>query len=130
MNMDTAYEALSGLGQALAHPTRVRILDLLARGEQCVCHLTALLGLPQPHVSQHLRVLRDSGLVTDRRDAQMVFYRLSDARAAAALSLLKDLSRSLDSRVVFPEPPTTPIEGCPCPLCSAAAGAVAGASCC
>jgi DNA-binding transcriptional ArsR family regulator len=73
--MEEAYAFLAGLGQAMAHPTRLHILEALARREACVCHLTALLGQRQAHVSQHLRVLKDAGLVTDRREGQMVYYR-------------------------------------------------------
>jgi DNA-binding transcriptional ArsR family regulator len=59
--MEEAYAFLAGLGQAMAHPTRLHILEALARREACVCHLTALLGQRQAHVSQHLRVLKDAG---------------------------------------------------------------------
>jgi DNA-binding transcriptional ArsR family regulator len=133
--MNTVYESLAALGQAMAHPTRLRILDALARQEACVCHLTALLDQRQAHVSQHLRVLKDAGLVSDRRDGQMVYYRLADGRTAATLSLLKDLSRSLDPALAYPEPPAAPLPGCPCPNCAAAAvttttDAPHGTSCC
>jgi DNA-binding transcriptional ArsR family regulator len=118
--MEEAYAFLAGLGQAMAHPTRLHILEALARREACVCHLTALLGQRQAHVSQHLRVLKDAGLVTDRREGQMVYYRLADGRTAAVLSLLKDLSRSLDPTLAYPEPPAARIPGCPCPHCAPA----------
>ena len=115
--MDSAYEMLASLGQAMAHPTRLYILDALARQEACVCHLTALLGQRQAHVSQHLRVLKDAGLVSDRRDGQMVYYSLADVRTAAVVSLLKDLSRALDPSLSYPEVPSSPLDGCSCPLC-------------
>jgi ArsR family transcriptional regulator len=130
--MDTAYDSLANLGQAMAHPTRLRILDALARQEVCVCHLTALLGQRQAHVSQHLRVLKDAGLVDDRRDGQMVYYSLADGRTAAILSLLKDLSRTVDPALTYPEPPAGPLHGCPCPRCTATAPSPDGQSqvCC
>ncbi|MGQ9457088.1 MAG: ArsR/SmtB family transcription factor [Anaerolineae bacterium] len=66
---------LRGL-QAMAHEKRLRILALLAEGEMCVCDLTEGLGISQPLASHHLRVLKEAGLVRDRRDAQWVYYRL------------------------------------------------------
>jgi DNA-binding transcriptional ArsR family regulator len=65
------YKAQAQLFKILMHPTRLSILDVLRGGEQCVCHMEAVLGLRQAHISQHLMVLREAGLVTDRRDAFM-----------------------------------------------------------
>ena len=127
--MDTAFDTLANLGQAMAHPTRLRILDALARQEACVCHLTALLGQRQAHVSQHLRVLKDAGLASDRREGQMVYYSLADGRTAAIISLLKDLTRTVDHSLTFPELPTTPLAGCTCPRCAAARD-TDGPACC
>jgi len=62
--------------EVLAEPTRRRILDLLVPGEQSVGDLVGRLGLSQPGVSKHLRVLRDAGLVSVRRDAQRRWYRI------------------------------------------------------
>jgi ArsR family transcriptional regulator len=120
--MEHAYESLATLTKAFAHPTRLRILDALARDEACVCHLTTVLGERQAHVSQHLRVLKDVGLVSDRRDGLMVYYRLSDARSAVIVSVLKDLLRQADPEVSYGALPGSPVEGCPCPKCGAAGG--------
>ena len=62
--------------RALAEPHRVEILDLLRDGEQPVGHLVGRLGLSQPAVSKHLRVLREAGLVQSRIDAQRRLYRV------------------------------------------------------
>jgi DNA-binding transcriptional ArsR family regulator len=69
---------VSGLAalQVLAEPRRVAILDLLRDGERPVSELVDLLGLSQPAVSKHLRVLRDAGLVEARVDAQRRLYRI------------------------------------------------------
>ena len=115
--MDDAYVALAEMGRVYAHPTRLRILDVLAEGEACVCHLTFVLGQRQAHVSQHLRLLKDAHLVIDRREGLMVYYRLADARAVAVVSLLKDLLRPGDPEVTFPSVPAPPVPGCPCPRC-------------
>ncbi len=67
--MSTAFDVV-------AEPTRRQILDLLAPGERLVGELVDRLGLSQPGVSKHLRVLRDAGFVEVRRDAQRRWYRL------------------------------------------------------
>ena len=62
----------------LADPIRLRSLALIGKeGELCVCELVAALDLPQPKVSRHLAVMREAGLVNDRRDAQWVLYALA-----------------------------------------------------
>jgi DNA-binding transcriptional ArsR family regulator len=64
---------------ALADPTRVRILDLLSRRERSVGELVDQFELTQPAVSQHLRVLKEAGLVASRADAQRRVYRINAA---------------------------------------------------
>jgi DNA-binding transcriptional ArsR family regulator len=66
--------------ELLAEPTRRRILDLLRDGERPVGELVERLSMSQPAVSKHLRVLRDSGLVDVRVDAQRRVYRLRPER--------------------------------------------------
>ncbi len=51
-------------------------MEILRDGEQCVCHMEAVLGLRQAYISQHLMVLREAGLVEDRRDGARIFYRV------------------------------------------------------
>jgi ArsR family transcriptional regulator len=62
---------------ALSDPTRLRILEQLADGEQCVCDLTDALDAGQSRLSFHLRTLKDAGLITDRRDGRWVYYALN-----------------------------------------------------
>lgn len=62
--------------EALAEPNRRRILDLLREGERPAGELVAQLGISQPGVSKHLRLLRDAGLVSVRADGQRRLYRL------------------------------------------------------
>ena len=68
--------------EILAEPTRRQILDLLRERERSVGELVAALGLSQPGVSKHLRVLREAGLVVVRRDAQRRWYALDPAPLA------------------------------------------------
>jgi ArsR family transcriptional regulator len=72
-----APEALQRIFKTLADPTRVRILALLEREELAVQELMEALGMAQSRVSRHLAILRDAGLVQDRRDGTFVFYRLA-----------------------------------------------------
>lgn len=68
---------LDALFRAFADPTRLRILNLLAAGELCVCDIVELLGVPQPTVSRHLAALRRAGLVEVSRDWKFAHYRLA-----------------------------------------------------
>ncbi len=66
----------SAVLEAIAEPTRRRILDAVRGGECSVGDLVAIVGMNQPGISRHLKVLRDAGLVEVRRDAQRRLYRL------------------------------------------------------
>lgn len=68
---------LATLAHALSDTTRLGVLEELRQGERCVCDLTADLGVAQSRLSFHLRVLREAGLVTDRREGRWSFYRLA-----------------------------------------------------
>lgn len=70
------YEARARIAKALAHPTRLMMLDALAEREWCVCELTELTRLDQSTVSKHLAVLKQAGIVSDRRDGTKTFFRL------------------------------------------------------
>src|ERR1035437_4177292 len=77
--------------QAIAEPTRARIIELLGHGEHCVCDVGDSLALSPALVSHHLRVLRGSGLLQERRSGRWVYYSLDlDAleRLRAAVTVL------------------------------------------
>jgi ArsR family transcriptional regulator len=82
-----ALEQSVELLKAAADPVRLRLLNLLAAGEVCVCHLHGALDLPQSTVSRHLAYLRKRGLVVGRKEGLWVHYRLAKPRG--------DLHRSL-----------------------------------
>ena len=67
------------LFHALADETRLRIVEKLADGEQCVCDLTEALETGQSRLSFHLKTLREAGIVTDRRDGRWIYYSLNPA---------------------------------------------------
>ena len=96
-------ERLATTLKAVADPARIRLLSLIEaqpEGEACVCHLTEPLGLGQPTVSHHLKVLEDSGFLTHERRGRWVYYRV----VPAALSAVRE---------VFAPRPKRPIRGAP-----------------
>jgi ArsR family transcriptional regulator len=111
------FEVQAQFFRALSHPVRLRILDILSRQEACVCHLTAILEQRQPYVSQQLATLREAGLVADRREGTLIYYRLADAHLGHLLDEGKAVVKGLMcEQVVFPPAPAE-LEGCPCPRC-------------
>lgn len=70
------YKAQARIIKALAHPTRLFIVDQLSAGERCVCELTDLIGVEMPTVSRHLSVLKNGGILEDEKRGAQVFYRL------------------------------------------------------
>ena len=78
---------------ALADPTRILILYLLAEKPLTVGELTEKLNIPQPNTSRHLKILRERGLVRANRQAQKVEYTLNDPRIIDALDTLRAVLR-------------------------------------
>jgi len=72
------YEAMATLFKTMGDPNRLRILWALNQGEMCVCDLAALLEGSESAVSHQLRLLRQMALVTNRRQGQVLYYRLND----------------------------------------------------
>ncbi len=103
---ENLYRQATQLFHLLSHPARLHILDELRRGEACVCHLQALLGRPQPYISQQLRTLRDAGVIESRKLGQFVYYRLTDERVELLLQ---------DTLGPVGKPPLLP--SCACPRC-------------
>lgn len=70
------YETRARVIKAMAHPTRLFIVDELSKGERCVCELTEMVGADMSTVSRHLTVLRNAGIILDRKCGLQVYYRL------------------------------------------------------
>jgi len=70
------YQARAKIAKALAHPSRLLMLEALGQRELCVCELTELVGADQSTVSKHLAVLKNAGIVADRKEGTMTMYRL------------------------------------------------------
>lgn len=89
------------LFSALSHDIRLRSLLLMqAAGELCVCELTHALGLSQPMISRHLALLREAGLVTDRRAGVWIYYTINPELPAWARAILATTANG-----VLPQPP-------------------------
>jgi ArsR family transcriptional regulator len=85
---------LAAIAHALSDETRLAVLEQLRSGERCVCDLQSDLDVAQSRLSFHLRVLRDAGLVADRREGRWAFYSLDPA----AVEELHDLVITLRPR--------------------------------
>jgi len=70
------YSARAKIAKAMAHPSRLLMLEAMEGRERCVCELTDLVGADQSTVSKHLAVLKQAGLVEDRKEGVMVYYRV------------------------------------------------------
>ena len=79
------------LFHALSDETRIELVHLLKKGERCVCDLTSALDAAQSRLSFHLKVLKDAGLVTDRKQGRWVHYELNEEAFAEAHRLLTAL---------------------------------------
>jgi len=79
------------LFHALSDETRLQIIELLRKGERCVCDLTDTLDAAQSRLSFHLRVLRDAGIVRDRKDGRWVHYELNRDAFEEAETLIDEL---------------------------------------
>lgn len=77
----------------LADPLRARIVALLAEGPACTCHLVEDTGAKQPNISNHLRLLREAGLVTTEPHGRFTYYRLVPEVLESAAGYLTDLAR-------------------------------------
>lgn len=84
-------ERKAELFRALAHPARIRALEILAEGERSVGELQPLVGIESSHLSQQLAVLRRAGLVVARREGSTVVYALRDPLVAELLAVAKQL---------------------------------------
>jgi ArsR family transcriptional regulator len=76
MQRKSHLEARARVLKAMAHPSRLFIIEELEKGEQCVCDLTAMIGADISTVSKHLSVLKQAGIVLDDKRGNQVFYRL------------------------------------------------------
>lgn len=115
MNIDP-YEIQSNFLKAISHSNRLAILDILRDGEQCVCHIEAILNLRQSYISQQLMVLKQAELVESRREGLNLYYRVTKPELFTVIDSVRSVTG------VTPKPfehKHTNTE-CPCPKCAEA----------
>lgn len=93
-NTRARYEARARILKAMAHPSRLLIIDELAAGEKCVCELTDMIGADMSTVSKHLSVLKSAGLVADEKRGLQVFYTLKVPCATSLFSCIEGVLKS------------------------------------
>jgi len=106
------YTESAKLFKTLMHPARLEILEILRDGEHCVCHIEAALGYRQAYISQQLSVLREAGLIQDRRDGWNIYYRVIQPKVFDVLDTAQAVTGVKRSR----RKPA--VDNCPCPQCS------------
>ncbi len=90
------FEARAKIIKAMAHPTRLFVIDELSREEKCVCELTAMVGADISTVSKHLAILKGAGLVVDEKRGVQVFYKL---RVPCVLDFLNCVESVMKSNI-------------------------------
>ncbi len=90
----TKRNDLLNIFKALSDETRLRILKLLEEGELCVCDVVAALEMVQPKVSFHLGVLKEAGLIKDRKQGKWIHYRIADSDIFRRFLILSVLERT------------------------------------
>jgi ArsR family transcriptional regulator len=91
-DLEVVHRRSAVVAKALADAKRLCVLRCLAEGELSVRDLSDRVGCQVPNMSQHLAVLRNSGLVLTRRDGNVIYYRLSDPRVLEACKILESIS--------------------------------------
>lgn len=86
--MERTNLTMARVFKAMGDENRLTILSLLHNGERCACRLQEALGISQPTLSHHMRILLDAGLVNARKDGKWIHYSLSEMGAQEAKNLL------------------------------------------
>jgi ArsR family transcriptional regulator len=85
------FELQAEVCKTLGNPKRLEIISALKDGERTVTELVEILGVPKANVSQHLSVMRNSGVLVNRRDGVNIFYALSSQKVIQACMLMKEV---------------------------------------
>jgi len=86
---------------ALSDPIRLEILEILREGEKCVCEITPQIGIIQPLISRHLKILKDCGLVKDRKEGNRRSYSVIDLRIFGIIdAITPELMETLSERII------------------------------
>ncbi len=88
---DNDIERASRSLKAMSHPLRLKILCTLSDQEVSVQEIVEQVGTSQSNISQHLAILRDKGILSSRKDANRVFYRVSDSRTLQLIGMMRNV---------------------------------------
>ena len=91
---ERVYDMQVRICKAFANPNRLRMLDMLAKGEYSVSELQQALQITVPNVSQHLAILKNAGVVKTRREGKQIFCSLAIPEVKTACSLIRDVLRA------------------------------------
>ena len=91
---DILLELKADVLKALGQPTRLKILELLRDGERCVCEIFPAIKEEQSNVSRHLALMKAAGILTSRKQGQMVHYRVRDPQVFKLLDGVRPSSRT------------------------------------
>ena len=91
-DIETASRSL----KAMSHPLRLKILCTLGNREVCVQGIVDNVGTSQSNISQHLAILRDKGILSSRKDANKVYYRVGDERTLRLIGMMQEVFCSSD----------------------------------
>jgi ArsR family transcriptional regulator len=91
LDRDEDVERASRSLKAMSHPLRLKILCTLGDEEVSVQEIVEFVGTSQSNISQHLAILRDKGILASRKDANRVFYRVSDARTLKLIGMMREV---------------------------------------
>lgn len=95
---------VANIFKALSDETRLRVIKLLQERELCVCELMQVLNMSQPRISRHLSVLKNAGLVDDRREGKWVHYSLRDGTENDEVNaIVKTLSKMANNNSLIKE---------------------------
>lgn len=108
------FEPEARLFKLLMHPARLEILDELRKDEACVCHLEAKLGYRQAYISQHLMVLREAGVIQDRREGWNIFYHVTKPEIYHIIEAVSQLAGAAGATRRKSQ---SPKKACLCPKC-------------
>ena len=89
--MKKSNKELAVIFKALGDERRIQLLKLLKSGEQCACKLQESMGLSQPTLSHHMKILCESGLVEARKEGKWMYYSISSSGAVTAIKCLAQL---------------------------------------
>lgn len=91
ITQDEDIERASRSLKAMSHPLRLKILCVLGEQELSVQDIVERVGTTQSNISQHLGILRDKGILSSRKDANRVYYRVGDARTLRLISMMREV---------------------------------------